>query len=962
MRGATAASAAAVVFACACFTGATPAAADVADYIGRPVRSVRIEAEGRILADPRLADLIETPTGQPLAMTAVRETLAHLFSLGTFEDIRVHAETEAGAVALRYELFPVHPVADIVFTIPPGTVDEGAVRRAVVERFGASPDPRRVDEAAAAVADVLRQAGFLRPSVVPRLDLRHSPEESTLVFTIAPGARTRIGTLAVRGDPAMAEAAFLSDMEVAPGRSYAPEALNGRIERYIQARRSRGYYNVGVRLTTTLVDEDRTANLLFTIDQGPRVRVTFSGDPLPADRRDELVPVAREGSADEDLLEDSSSRIVEYFRAQGYFEASAPFTRTEQNGELVVNFEVTRGVRYRVARYEISGNSFMPTAGFANRLRVREGQPFSDAALDADVAAIQELYRRAGFAAVRVESGINPEPAPEPALDVPVVVRIVITENARTVVRSVRVAGNEALGEQDLTATLGLRPGAPFYVPQLAIDREAIEIRYQNLGFRSATVASSPGFSSDGSAADIVFTVQEGPRIFVDHVLIVGNVRTRSETIQRELAFKRGFPLGLGDVTESQRRLAALGLFRRTRITELRHGEETRRDVLVAVEEAPVSTIGFGGGLEAGTRQTESASAEEVELAPRAFFEIGRRNLFGKNRSINLFTRVSVRTGGSGFNEYRVLGTFREPRVLNTTADAFLTGTVEQQRRTSFNFSRRAFSAEAARPVRRNLSVSGNYQIQRTELFDVNLNEEEKLLIDRLFPQIVLSSFSLSGIHSTRDDPVNPSDGVYFSANGQLAGRRIGSEVGFAKTYLTAQLFRTLPSAVAPVFAASARLGVAAGFPREVVVVDPAGQPAVSVVRDLPASERFFAGGDTTVRGFALDQLGTAETIDQTTGFPIGGNALVIFNAELRVPVRGGFGVVGFVDTGNVFAHTGDVDLTELRSAMGFGVRYRSPVGPIRVDIGFKLKRRNIPGSDRRETPSAFHISLGQAF
>ena len=89
-------------------------------------------------------------------------------------------------------------------------------------------------------------------------------------------------------------------------------------------------------------------------------------------------------------------------------------------------------------------------------------------------------------------------------------------------------------------------------------------------------------------------------------------------------------------------------------------------------------------------------------------------------------------------------------------------------------------------------------------------------------------------------------------------------------------------------------------------VLDDSGQPVVDTIRDLPASERFFAGGDTTVRGFALDQLGTPATIDKD-GFPIGGNALVILNAELRIPVRGGLGAVGFIDAGNVFAKiTGD--------------------------------------------------------
>ena len=113
------------------------------------------------------------------------------------------------------------------------------------------------------------------------------------------------------------------------------------------------------------------------------------------------------------------------------------------------------------------------------------------------------------------------------------------------------------------------------------------------------------------------------------------------------------------------------------------------------------------------------------------------------------------------------------------------------------------------------------------------------------------------------------------------------------------------------VLATSARVGLAFGFSGEIPrldadgnpVLDDSGQPIVDPLRDLPASERFFAGGDTTVRGFALDQLGTPATIDKD-GFPIGGNAMVILNAELRIPVRGGLGVVSFVDAGNVFARS----------------------------------------------------------
>ena len=266
----------------------------------------------------------------------------------------------------------------------------------------------------------------------------------------------------------------------------------------------------------------------------------------------------------------------------------------------------------------------------------------------------------------------------------------------------------------------------------------------------------------------------------------------------------------------------------------------------------------------------------------------------------------------------------------------------------------------------RTLSVSGSYQIQRTTVFNVSVSPADQLLIDRTFPQYLLSSFAASLIRDTRDDAVAPGAGEYLSANSQFAARRIGSQVGFAKSFFTAQLFRTLPGTQGIVFAGNARLGLAGGFPRD--AIDNAGRPIVDtggrplVIRDLPQSERFYAGGDTTVRGFALDRLGVrhvpsrpGDTIDPN-GFSLGGNGLVIFNAEVRAPVRASLGVVGFADTGNVFARVADIDLGELRSAVGVGLRYKSPVGPIRVDLGFKVKRQVNEGL------TAWFVAFGQAF
>ena len=447
--------------------------------------------------------------------------------------------------------------------------------------------------------------------------------------------------------------------------------------------------------------------------------------------------------------------------------------------------------------------------------------------------------------------------------------------------------------------------------------------------------------------------------MIVDRVLIVGAVRTNPETIRRELLLRPGQPLGYSDAVESRARLAALGLFRRVTIEEIAaRRPKPRRDVLVRVEEAPPTTIGGGVGVEGSSRllTDENGVAEErFEVVPRGFFEIGRRNLWGKNRAVNLFTRVSFRNrdvglnedgtpepestaSGYGFNEYRVVATFREPRVLGSRTDVLVTGILEQAIRSSFNFARRELRAEAGLRLTPVYSLSGRYSFERTELFDERFTtDEDQGLIDRVFPQVRLSILSSSFLRDTRDDLVDASRGTLITTTADLAMRAIGSEVGFVKTYFEAFSFRQLPTTRRAVLALGARLGLANGFPRVVTSEDDGGAPVVTFVDDIPVSKRFFAGGDTTVRGFSLDRLGDESTISPQ-GFPTGGNGVVILNGEMRVGVVGPLQAVGFMDAGNVVARASELRLSELRTTAGFGIRYRSPVGPIRLDLGLQTR------------------------
>jgi outer membrane protein insertion porin family len=478
-------------------------------------------------------------------------------------------------------------------------------------------------------------------------------------------------------------------------------------------------------------------------------------------------------------------------------------------------------------------------------------------------------------------------------------------------------------------------------------------------------------------------------------VLVNGNSRISTALIRRELTVQPGSPMSDDAMLESQRNLAELGLFRRVRITELPRTGSLTRDVLVDLEESATTTIDYGGGLEVsgigGRDDDGSGAVDKIDIGPRGFFSISRRNLWGKNRSVTLFGRMTVRRrevgkqnpdptddGGYGFNDYRGLFTFREPRAFGTAGDAQFTTFLEQSRRTSFTFNRKGVTSDYARRFGA-FTVTGRYTFDYTKVFDEQIDSEQQLLIDRLFPQVKLSKLFGAVLRDSRDDVLDPQRGAVIGLDTSVAAKAYGSEVGFVKSFAQGFIYRRLPGR-GVVIAAGARLGVAVGFaqevppPREIALRQGVGgqgretlaravdraEVFPTVIRELPASERFFAGGDTTIRGFALDRLGTAETLD-SEGFPKGGNGMAIFNLETRAPYWKGLQFVWFLDAGNVFAQATDIRLDEMRVSSGLGFRYRSPIGPIRVDWGWKLSTRLLLNGGR-ERSNVVHISLGQAF
>jgi outer membrane protein insertion porin family len=449
------------------------------------------------------------------------------------------------------------------------------------------------------------------------------------------------------------------------------------------------------------------------------------------------------------------------------------------------------------------------------------------------------------------------------------------------------------------------RVSGPFRTRDVAADRERLLAALRDAGYLQAEVAPEATFSEDRQRVRVRFVVLPGARVVVDHVVVAGLSQTREEVVRRELLLNEGQPLGDASLLESQQRLAALGLFSRVNLSEMDPESLPRRTVVVEAVEAPLTTVAYGIGY-----------AERDEL--RGSVEVTRRNLFGLDRSVTAFARASFR--GSRF-----LVTFREPWFLDRRRELFVTAFREDEDRDEFDFVRTGVLVQTARVRRPGLSLIYRYTYQLTDTFNVVDPDE----VDRQFEDSTLSGPSASVVHDTRDDHFNPDRGHFLSADVQLSLDVLGGD-SFGKGFLQAARYHLLrPGAV---LALGAKAGVARTFGLGDDVL-------------LPRPDRFYAGGDYSLRGFPVDGV-----------LPDGGNGLLLGGAELRLDLGRRFSAAVFLDVGNVFPLVNDMTLGDLRYSAGVGLRYRTALGPLRVDWGYKLDRQP------DEEPYHVHFTVGHAF
>src|ERR1700722_7661243 len=951
---------------------------------------------------------INVEIGKPLDRTKVAQSLRLLYKTGDYSDLRAVLTTVPGGVRLdfvaRENLF-FNQVLIAGLVSPPS---EASAVAATQLNLGQTFRSALVDEAAERLRDTLRQEGLYTAEIKTETVPHPETHQMDVIFHIKSGPRARVGTIQLKNDTQYPDAEILKRLKMKPGRPITSARLQSgtdRIRKYLVKKGNliaRAVVRRGTYAAAT-----NTISLDLEVSQGPGVKLQVVGAKFSKGDLKRLVPVYQEGAVDTDLLEEGKRNMRERLERQGYFDSTVDYTTETQtaapnpNGwkgtEEVITYHIVKGDKHKLVTIDILGNQYFSDELLRSRLQVYKAAfaspgRFSRRLVESDAQSMRALYQANGFLEAKVDAAPLDNYKGKTG---DLAIQFNIQEGKQTRVASLKLQGVHAFKEQELLGDVASTPGQPYSDFNVATDRDVILALYFNDGFPEATFTSkadrvAPEVSTEGQGSEVpattpaenekasdkknskttiqqappvnlTYRIEEGPQTMVRRILYSGYEHTRLNVLHREVEVKENASLREGQVVESQRRLYNLGVFNRVTIEPQNpSGTDRDKDLVVLVEEARRYTMAYGGGFEVQRlASTSSPVGGQVQAAPRGIFEISKLNLTGRADSLSLKLRGST-------IEDRALLTYSDPNTfghkdLSVQATAY---TEKTQDINTFTETRYEGSLQLTDQVTPRTTLLFRYVFRKVLVS--NIADTINPVAIPLFEQPTLVSlFGMTWVHDKRDNPADATRGSYNSADFSVADSHIGSSASFLRFYFQNSTYYPIKRRFS--FARSIRIGGLIPYGQTVSLTFPLPTtPPLPIVIPLP--ERLFAGGGTSLRGFALNQAGPRDSV---TGFPVGGQALLVLNQEFRFPMRlpyfgTSLGGALFYDGGNVYSRLTRIsfrtstptptfnttnpaaafcvtncsnELNYFSHTVGFGFRYATPVGPIRIDLGYQMNR-----------------------
>ncbi len=1009
-------------------TTSTPASAATPgtnSFRGMKVVDVQFKGVDPGLIEPLPSELALQPN-QVLDPEKVRQSLRRLYATGLYQNIQVDGIRSGDGIIV---VFTGTPRLFLGRTDLFGIKDERLKTQLLASTKlnpGTSYTPSKVDQSEQLLQDTLHENGFYQGNIQRTEQADPANSQVNIFYQINPGKPARVGDVKVDGTPGMSTQQFRKTGKLKENskvtRNTVNRALSRLRKRYDKQQRWAGNVTLESSQYQPPVNH---LNYQFNAKEGPVVKVQVQGANLSKSQIQRLVPIYEEGAVDLDLINEGAHNIRNYLQSQGYFDATVTHEPIHTGTESITALYIAnRGLEHRIDSVKIRGNKYFDDETIEEHIAVKPANFFarhgtySQALVNADVSNLTALYQGNGFSHVKVTPDITDRDTTGGKKKIAhLTITYVIDEGQQQKIGKYEIVGASKISIDELRPLLNTQVGQPYSSLNVGGDRDTVLSYYLSRGYESAQVnifqETDP---KDPALVNVRMSITEGDQVFVNKVLVSGLHYTRPEVVARRVSIKPGEPLDQSALLDTQRSLYNLALFNEVNTAvQNPNGDQPRKNVLVQIAEAKRwdVTYGFGFQAQTGTPYHNTPTVTELfrlglnpntfkgganghfGVSPDVLFDVSRINLRGTNQSLTLRTAY-------GTLEQQALLTYLDPGLFhNPKFDLSLTGGyTSSENVTTFQASSLGANVRVTEHATRPTTLIYSFEYRDVKV-NPNSIQVSAALIPLLSQPARVGGPSFTFLRDTRDNPLDAHRGSFNTVASFFSDSAFGSQANFGRIDATNSTYYTFGKHQW-VFARQTRYAQERSF----------GSPKQELI---PLPERLYAGGATSHRGFSINAAGPR---DLQTGYPIGGNAAFVNTFELRTPyptlpfVGNNLGFVFFHDMGNVFDRSRDVWRSFLRfhepnesscrtvptvstspngqydiiespcnfnyfsHALGIGLRYHTPIGPVRVDTSYNLDPPYYPvvfnyESSTSNTPAPqtgqaghfnFFFSIGQTF
>lgn len=928
-------------------------------------------------------ELIVQKPGEPYSNQKIQASIDALNRTGAFSQVQLRVQPDPSGLKLTFVLEPSYYLGMLKF---PGAIKYFSYSRLlqVVNLSDQSIfQQSQIATAEAALAKFFRDYGFFLIKVHTDVQLDDANRLAHITFHLEPGKHAHIGKIEIRGakpeenrqlqGTIQSLRARVTGALLKPGKPYSPKRIQAAVALVRKKLATQNYpANKIVVSPPDYHTDTNLADIAMNVDTGPVIEIRVLGAklswlPFLASReKRKLISVYDEDSIDPDIVEESRRNLQDYFQRKGYFEVKVNTNTQQQSDRTILTFQIDKGRKYSVKEIAFTGNQHISSGDLAAQIEVKQGKwkvshgTYSGKLTTQSAKNVENFYKDNGFEQVKV--------TPQAIIsNQGIRITFNVVEGDRTTVGRLRVEGNKSIPFDQLHHSKGqfeLLEGKPFSPRRMSDDRNQIAAKYLDAGFLNSEIKTVvTRHADDPHVVDVTYAITENQQVRISHVVYMGWDHTRLALVKKSANLNPEQPLSEGKLLQGESDLYDLGIFDWSSIGPRRPiTDQTDEEALVNVHEAKRNSITYDFGLQISKRggnvPTGSVAvpglptiglhgakvlpSEATFVSPRGSIEYRRLNMRGLGESL----AVSVLAERL---DQRFISTYTDPHFRLSSWQALTSISAE---RTTENPLFQARLADASIQFQRFIDRKKTRQLQLR--YDFNHTKLSQLLVPQLVlppdRNVRLSYVSSTLIQDTRDKPLDAHKGVYSTLDFRIVPSALGSSADFVRFFGQYAYYKPVGSVV---FANSLRLGLAAPYASS----------------DVPTSERFFAGGGTTLRGFPTDEAGPVRYIPFCQGaattncplipIPVGGNQLFILNSELRypIPIISNLGGVIFYDGGNVYQRINFPEfVNNYSNTVGVGLRYNTPIGPLRVDVGRNLNP--VTGISATQ----FFITLGQAF